>query len=687
MQHNQNMNDLQKSIAYNNVGITASENNLHADAVEYFKSALHFAPKNSQIMNNLGGTYTSLGEYEKAIEILDKAIEINPEFVQAYYNRGNAQKNLGEIKLATKDYQKALEINPDFIAIYNNLGVAFGLSGQIEKAIEMFKVAIEKMPDNPSGYINLGAAYSDIGKYELAIQTMKRALVLNQNTPEAHSNLANTLRIVGNVDLAKEHATRAIEINPNYASAHKNLGIINERLDEYKEAIKNYTKAIEIDPNSEDALAYLCYVKKKASDWRGLDEYSKKHLSILTQKLENNIFIETPAFINLILHGDEKLNKQLAIKVAEEIQQKSQPVFKHKNKRVNSKRIKLGYLADNFHNHPVTFALSDVILNHSKNFDTFIYSYGFEEENETFNQITKNSTFRDIRLLSHRQAAEAIKKDEIDILVDIKGYTTNHRTEIAAFRPAPVQIWYLGFPGTSGANFFDYFLVDDIVLPKKHASHFTEELIYLPRAYQMTSKINFDSGKFSRTDFGLAKEKFVFSAFHRAVKIDKKTFDTWLEILHRTPKSVLWLFDDNHLATENLKSYAHSQGLARKRLIFSEALPINKHLARLSLSDLGLDSFSYSGGATTSFYLQAGVPVLTKIGNTFIQRMSASILHTAGLDNFIVQTKTNYIKKAVSFAKNKPTFTIDKSMFGGKSQAKILEAAYKKTWRKYTKNK
>jgi len=318
-------------------------------------------------------------------------------------------------------------------------------------------------------------------------------------------------------------------------------------------------------------------------------------------------------------------------------------------------KIRVGYISETFRDHPVGNCVYEILKYHNKKkFETFVYSYGVDD-GSSIRKFTKKYTghFFNIRRFDIKRAIHLIKSHNIDILIDLQGHTKDNRIEILAGRPAPIQISYLGFPGTSGTKFIDYLISDKIAAPKSSQRFYSEKIVYLPRCYQVNSALPVSKKKVTRADFNLPDDKVVFCSFNRSLKIEKQVFGLWLKILKAVPDSVLWLYLDNAYIQGNLLSYALQKGASPERFIFSDRMTIDKHLARLKLADVALDTFIYSGGATTANALRVNVPVVTLRGRHFLSRMSESILTAVRLNQLVAKNKSDYIKIAVKLASDK----------------------------------
>lgn len=337
---------------------------------------------------------------------------------------------------------------------------------------------------------------------------------------------------------------------------------------------------------------------------------------------------------------------------------------------------------------------------HNKNdFEISIYSYGVDDQSEYRKRIIQSaSNFYDVKDLKFDEVADKIFADKVDILIDLKGYTQGARLEICALKPAPIQITYLGYPGTSGADFFDYFITDQIVTPKEHLPYYTEKPIYMPNCYQANDNKQPVSNRFfSKSDCQLPEDHFIFASFNQAYKIEPLMFNSWMNILKRVPKSSLWLLSSGHEAEINLKNEAKKRGVDPSRIIFAYKLEKNEHLSRLKNADLVLDTRIYNGHTTTSDALWSEVLVITVEGSHFASKVTSSILNAIGLSQLVCHTQDDFEELAVKIAlendfhdhlkallrKNK----LSAPLFDTKQFTLDLEERYKKAFKNYTEGK
>ena len=367
--------------------------------------------------------------------------------------------------------------------------------------------------------------------------------------------------------------------------------------------------------------------------------------------------------------------------------------FPFDGRRTGKSKIVIGYLSNDFRYHATAHLMLSLFGLHNRDeFEIYCYSYGKDDRSYYRSRIQHDcDKFVDISSFGHDAAAGCIYKDKVDILVDLKGYTEGTRLSICALRPAPVQVSYLGFPGTTGADFFDYIITDKIVTPEEHAPYYSEKFAYLPHCYQVNDHTQLIANKdWKKGDFGFPEDSFVFCSFNGPYKIDPVMFDVWMEILRKVPDSILWLLSGNNIAEKNLRREAEARGIQSERLVFADMLPKDEHLSRLRFADLALDTRIVTGHTTTSDALWAGVPVITLQGGHFASRVSSSVLSAIGLPELITHSLEEYEALAVQLARNPAQLQeirqrlaenrLSAPLFDTPRFVRNLESAYKEMW-------
>jgi protein O-GlcNAc transferase len=643
---------------------------------------------------NKGAQLLASGKVDRAIVLFKYAIKIDPKLVAAHFNLGLAYQKADKFQTAITHFKNALKFNPDDLEAKTLLAENYYRLGNFQKAIYY-------RPSYPEALTNLGAIYARMGQFAKALTFYQRSLECDQNYPTTYTFLGNTLLAQGNMDDAVMCYKMAIEKDKKNAEAYNNLGTAYARLQKYGNAVRAYKKVLSIDRNSESALtnlamayasakktpqalkyfkrayslfpengmitANLFYQMREAADWNGIGTVERKLNRITDAEIAHGIKPGEDPFVNVIRLPNSKKNFEVARSWSRDLEASIHQKKTFKKSKKNGEKLNIGYLSAHFHNHPTSHLISKLFELHDRNkFNIFVYSVGPDDGSIYYKKIRKScDKFTDLYNSNFSDSAVAINKDKIDILVDLDGYTDNNKLQILALKPAPIQIAYLGFPGTTGAKFIDYIIADKIVIPRKNAKYFSEKIIYLPVSYQVNDNSQeISSKKYARKDFGLPEGSFVFASFNGIYKIEPKLFDIWMNILKRVPNGTLWLLKTNDLAEKNLRNEARKRGINPNRLIFTERLAKDKHLARLALADLALDTFTCNGHTSTSDALWAGVPVVTLQGKHFASRVSSSLLTAVGLPGLITHSPKEYEGLAVSLAKNPQKLNaIHKSLF------------------------
>lgn len=658
------------------------------------KSKINWERCSSQALNSL-----NTGNFKKAIFYYQKLIKNRLATPKIYNNLALAYENLRDYLQAEKFFKKALKIDPQFSAVYNNLGNLYHLTGKLKLAIKYLKKAIKINPNFFQVYYNLGLVYYTLFQYQKALFYLKKSTTLNPQYGSAYSVIGSILKEQGKIKESLAYFSRTLDFLTDDI-AYYNLGVVLHELNQPEQALSYFQHAYQLNPDNQENLAQLINQKRDLADWKDLSLLIKKIDQQTKKALKKNQKTGETPFLSVYLFENQKRNFQVAQIWSQQIKNKVKPfgrVFESKPLNLYRKKIRIGYLSGDFYDHATYHLIKDLFKFYNRDkFETYIYSYG---KSDHYTKEVKKLVdgFTDVTHLSFFDLAKKIYQDKIDILVDLKGHTKDNRLEVFALRPAPVQIHFLGFPGSIAGDFIDYFIADKTVIPDSHLKYFAEKIIYLPGSYQINSRQEIIKKKFTRKDFRLPEDGFVFCSFNQSYKISEEVFSLWLSILKETPKSVLWLLDGRETYKTNLLTYAKSQGVNPKRIIFAPFLPKNYHLKRLSLADLVLDTFPYNGHTSTSDALWAGVPVITILGRHFASRVSASLLKTFGINELIVKDKNHYKKLAINLAKNPKKYLLlrkkmvekqkDNPLFNVENFIKNLEKAYETIWNSYLKKR
>ena len=635
--------------AYSNLGNALKDLKRYDEALTSYDKALQINPNYADIHNNRGSILKKLKKYNEALASYEKALQIKPNHAYAHNNKGNTLKDLKRYNEAIESYDRALQINPNYADAYNNKGNALKDLKHYHEALTSYDEAIKIKPDHFDAYNNRGIVFNEIKSHEKALACYDKALQINPNYAYAHNNKGNTLKDLKRYEEAIVSYDKAIKINPNFADTYNNKGNALKDLKRYDEALSNYEKVVKLKLDFDYILGKVLHTNMILCSWNNFDSLSKKISKALNK---NSKVIEPFFFLGLIDNPSaSRLSSEIFVKDKIAKPSKIKPLAKYKN----HKKPRIGYYSADFCDHAVLHLMMDVFRNHNKSlFDFFGFSFG-PDKNDNWSNEVKNYfiKFEDVTKISDKEVADLSRKLEIDIAIDLTAFTSNSRSGIFSYRAAPIQINYLGYPGTMGAEYIDYIIADEVIIPKENLNFYSEKVLYLPDCYQANmSQKNISKKQFKRGDFGLPDNAFVFCSFNNNYKITPYIFDIWMNILKKVPNSVLWIFKSNETASRNLKRETELRGVDPNRIIFASYLPNDEHLKRISLADLFLDTFPYNAHVTASDAIRMGIPILTLTGNSFASRVGASILSCIGIKELITRNEREYQELGIDLALN-----------------------------------
>ena len=668
---------------YNNQGITLQELKQFEDAVASYDQAIALKPDYAEAYNNRGNALQELRQFDNAVESYDQAIARNPNYAKAYNNRGDALQKLKQLDDAVTNYNRAIALKPDYAKAYCNCGdalqelkklddavanynraialkpdyaLAFYNRGnallelkQLDDAVASYGQAIALKPDYAKAYGNRGYALQELKKIDDAVASYDRAIALKPDYAEAYFNRGYALQELKQLDDAVANYDRAIVLKPDYAEAYYNQGIVLQQLKQYEKAHASYKKALELSPEGLFLLGMYLSIKMKICDWSAFD----LHLSQLAEKIEHHENASTP-FPFLAIKDSPSLQQEVA-KIFVEKKYPATHALPEIPKRERHDKIRIGYYSADFRNHPMMYLLAELFEKHDRGvFEITAFALGPESQDAMRKRAEAAfDRFINVENLSDIDIVNLSRNFEIDIAIDLAGFTKSSRTGIFALGAAPIQVNYLGYPGTMGADYIDYLIADRTLIPESSRQYYTEKIVYLPDCYQVNDAQRRIADKvFTRKELGLPETGFVFCCFNNNYKITPATFDGWMRILKQAEGSVLWLFEDNISAANNLRLEAIERGIEAERLIFAQRMPLSEHLARHRLADLFLDTLPYNAHTTASDALWAGLPVLTCMGESFASRVAASLLNAIHLPELITATQEEYEALAVELAAN-----------------------------------
>lgn len=555
----------------------------------------------------------------------------------------------------TSQLQQAIKLNPQDPALRYELGNLYLQSDQANEAVTCYSAALKLSPNHPQILLQLGNAYSTLGEFGEAAKYFQKSTQADPTNVAAHFNLGNVLRELGQPEQAASSYHTALKFDPRDADTHNNLGNVLRESGRLDEAIACYKTALRLNPALHHAKVHLVHQKQHICDWQGLDEdvqeIQKWVLDMPQAQISPFAFLAMP---NTTAIEQQKCAQNWLKNRYSNLIYNKNIIFNFPNK--SREKLKIGYLSSDFRLHPLAFLITELIELHDRSqFEIYAYSYATDDKTPERKRLKKAfDHFIDIRPLPLAAAAKRINADGIDILIDLTGFTQASRSGIAALRPTPINVNWLGFPGTmgdlNGAPLFDYILSDAFITPPEQAAYYSEKLALLPDCYQPNDRKRPIGKTPSRKGCSLPEHAFVFCCFNQTFKILPSMFDIWMRLLKARPDSVLWLLECNPWARENLCREAQLRGIDGSRLIFAPRVSTDVHLARHTLADLFLDTLPYNAHTTASDALWMGLPLLTCVGDTFASRVAGSLLKAASLPELITYSLEEYELRALQLA-------------------------------------
>ena len=726
-----------------------------AQAETLYRDVLRMQPDNSDALHFLGVLESQRGRREAGLALIDQAVAINPRNTAAFYNRGGILRDMARFEDALQSYDRAIALKADHIGALNNRGAVLHDLKRYSEAVASYDRAIAVKSDNADVYCNRGNTLAELGRFEDALQSFDRALAVDTGSAAAHFGRGNALASLSRLEEAMASYERALSIAPHDASILNNRGNVLVRMSRHEEAVESFTRAIIVNPRyaeackargdalihlkrpaealvsydqalgarpdyaealygrahalselkrDEDAIAayrhliglrpdhaygpgMLLHAARTACDWKDHDAL----VSEIVQGVREDRRVVTPLAFLAVSESEADNTQCSRILMHDKFKPASDPLWR--GGRYRHDRIRVVYLSADFGAHAVATQIAGVFERHDRaRFETIAMSYGSNDKSAMRARLERAfERFIDIQGQSDAQFAAQIRTMEADIVVDLTGLTGRSRPGILALRPCGLQVQYLGFAGSLGADHVDYILADSTVIPEHNQRHYAEKIAYLPQSYMPADSGRSIAPQPSRSEAGLPERGFVFCAFNNTYKFSPAVFDIWMRLLLGVEDSVLWLPSVSDAARRNLILEAGARGVVAPRLVFAPyAASGADHLARLSLADLFLDTRPYNAHSSATDALWAGVPVLTHPSDTFAGRVGASLLKACGLDEMIAETAAAYEGTASRLARDRAAHMELKAKLGRNLQScplfdttgftRNLEAAYSIMW-------
>lgn len=660
-----------------------------SEAANIYRRVLDAAPDNFDCAYLLATLYAQQGNMKAAIDMFRRAARIRPDIIDAHYNLAVALGMVGNHAEAAQTYKRVLDINPRHTHARNNYAASLLNSGQRTEALDQYDELIALHPDLADAHNNRGMALQYLKRFDDALRNYDKAIALRPVFAEAYVNRGNVQAALHHSDDALASYNKAIALKPDFADAYSNAGNIYCNRHSFDAALNAYSRALSLRPDDSDARSMRLYVKMHLCDWSDFDAECSAVISCINSGLPIYPF------------------SALAVSTSPEKQLQSARIFTKTRYPLSDKplwsgvpyrhdKIRIGYVSTDFREHAVSFLTAGMFECHDKSqFEVTAISIGPDDTSEMRRRLLRSfDEFIDVNALRDDEIASLIRKAEIDILIDLSGFTQGARMGIFANRPAPIQIGYLGYPGTTGTDYIDYIVADRFVIPRKQQQYCSEKIVYLPDAFQANDSGRRNSERFvSRTEAGLPEDAFVFCSFNNSYKITPTVFDIWMRLLRNIEGSVLWLLKGSDEVKHNLEKEAENRGVKPARLFFAPRIPYSDYLARYRLADLFLDTVPFNAGATASDALWAGLPLVTCSGQAFASRMAGSLLRTIGLPELITDSLADYEALASNLARNPDQITSVKTrlmrnrsispLFNTPLFTRHIEAAYMTMYGRY----
>jgi predicted O-linked N-acetylglucosamine transferase (SPINDLY family) len=629
------------------LGIIAAQTGRRDQAVDLLQLAVTANPRDAAAHCNRGVLLKDLERHPEALECQEIALKLQPRYPEAHYHRGAVLMALDRPEAALLSFERALAQKPDYTEAHNDRGLALLKLGHLAKALASFDAALEFNSRFVEAHGNRSVALRQMSRLDDALSACESALAIDPNRLDARGVQATLLRELGRLDEALACYDALATLKPQDADVHYGRGITLHTLKRYEDALACFERTLAIAPTQPWLHGLRLHTKRLLCDWRD----SEAEIAALVAMIDAHRPVTLP-FPVLTLIDSPAVQRRAAAIWIEQGPGAAAPM-PPLVARSRSDRIRIGYYSADFHDHATAYLTAELFELHDRGrFELVAFSFGPDRRGPMRARLEAAfDRFEDVRSLSDRRIAELSRKLGIDIAVDLKGFTLDERHGIFVDRAAPLQVNYLGYPGTMGASHWDYLIADGTLIPEASREHYSEKIVYMPDSYQANDRRRpIAARSYSRVELGLPPTGFVFCCFNNHYKITAELFERWMSLLRRTEGSVLWLLTDNETAARNLRREAESRSVSGERLVFAGRLPLPEHLARHRAADLFLDTLPCNAHTTASDALWAGLPLLTCAGESFSARVAASLMQAIGLSELVAKNLEDYEALALQLA-------------------------------------
>ncbi len=664
------------------LGVIACQQGRYAEGAEFARKSLANDAQHARAHVLLGRALSALGCRDEALASFNRAIVLAPDVAQAYGHRGDVLSDLGRNAEAIESYDQALALAPDLLEEWFNRGAVLFAVARYDDALASFDHVIAGKPDAvdahlwrakvlsqlhrdgdalaavdavitrntdlADAWVARGIVLTALERAQEAFSAFERALALKPDTPEAWLGRAHLFNKADKDQEALAAYDRALSLKKDFAEAWFGRGTVAIKRVRYDEAFAAFEKAYAYNPDLNHLAGYRIHVKQYLCDRTDL----QADIARLLEKIRQG----RPASVPFPLLAVPSASPADQLKCAKRYVQDQvtfPPIWR--GEVYDHDRIRVAYLSADFGESPAAYLTVGLFEHHDRGrFDVTGISFGPDRKSKIRRRIVAAfDRFVDAQQSSDHEVADLLRRHEIDIVVDLMGFTRNSRLNVLARRAAPIQVSYLGYPGTMGAPYIDYLVADQTTIPEEQAEFYSEQVVWLPDSYYINDNRREIAERVpSRGECGLPEQAFVFCCFNNTFKIAPESFDIWMGLLRSVENSVLWLLEGNPTATENLRGEAEKRGIPSRRLIFAARTTPAEHLARHRHADLCLDTLPYNAHTTGCDALWTGVPIVTCLGTTFVGRVAASLLKAIGLDELIAHSPAEYEVVALKFARD-----------------------------------
>ena len=672
--------------AHNNAGVVLQMQGELDEAVDAYRRAIAARPGYAEALFNLGSVQHQMGKLEVAEASYRQVIAIAPNVAVAHNNLGTVLKDKGDLDAALAALEQALALQTDYAEAHYNRGIVLQQQARAEEALAAYGRSIALRPDYIDAANNAGIVLQELGRHTEAIELYRKFARPTSAHADLYNNMGTALLGSGRPEEARQAFEQALAGRPDFPEAAYNLGNAYRELGRLADALAAWQRALQLRADYPDALSQLVHHRALTCQW---DRHAADQERLVGMVRSG---VRVPPFYLLATPATAADQWLAGRQWMASLQPPREVRFRHQPSLPGG-RLRLGYLSGDLHQHSTAQLMAGLFEGHDRDcFEVFAYSYGADDASSMRARLTRAfDRFVDISTLSYRDAAKAIHQDQIDILIDLKGYTHGSRPMIPALRPASVQVSYLGYPATMGADFIDYILVDRFVVDEAEQPAFSEKLVHLPVCYQANDPgFVRAASPTSRRDWGLREEGLVLCCFNNSYKLSPAMFDIWMRLLNATPGCVLWLLATNGLVEANLRKEVAARGVDPARLVFADVVPSAEHIERHRHADLFLDTLPCNAHTTASDALWGGVPVLTCRGDTFAGRVAGSLLKAIGMGELVTNSLGEYERTAQALLGDPARLTAMRrrieqkrdtnSLFDLPTLTRAIEAAYQRMW-------